>query len=663
MSSLVTHSVTQILFAVMLTGLFAASVAGALFAHSKRSSGLACGLTVLALAAGIGSAMIALAGGAAQFDPPGFAFSLRLGVDRLSAFFLFVISFVGGTVALFSGAYFGPHYSTRQLRWIWALLPAFVLSMVIVVTARTGFAFLFGWELMTLTSAALIMVEGDSPVRRHSVMLYLLMMHIGAAAVAAAFFVFLPFSQELTFAAMRSGALAMSPTMRTVVLVLALVGFGTKAGIIPVHVWLPRAHPIAPTPVSALMSGVMLKTAVYGVVRFAFDIMPPGAATLGYVVLAAGAVSGILGILYALAEHDLKRLLAYSSVENIGVIFMAIGAALVFSANHSPTWAAVALAAALMHSFNHAIFKSLLFVGAGAIGSQTHTMDINEMGGLSKRMPFTASMYLVACCSIAGLPLFSGFVGEWVAIRSFIGGGSLESTTAQMVLPVSVGALALIGALAAACFVKVYGIAFLGRPRSEAAVHATEVHPAMQVAMALLAIACVVVGIFPRLLIWTVEAAMGDIMPAANIAGQLDFLRALPMVALAILVVLLPVVLWRRMRRTTATWGCGLPALSPRMQYSATSFSKPLRTVFFAVYNPDRRTEFTPGDQPYFPAAVSYRSVRTTSYERALYRPAVDLVVNLAHRVRRLHTGNIQSYLMYIFAAIVLLLAFLRLMP
>src|ERR1039457_3284969 len=401
------------------------------------------------------------------------SFSFALSVDRLSAFFLFLVCSVSVPVILFSSSYIPRHYSGARRHWLWVILPLFLLSMVLVVTASTPFAFLFGWELMTLFSSGLILIDGDSEERRHSIFVYLLMMHAGAAAVIGAFLLFLPHAAN--FAEMRTSATAMPPSIRTAVFLLAFIGFGTKAGIAPLHLWLPRAHPIAPSPVSALMSGIMLKTAIYGLVRFAFDFLGGGPSWWGYLALLAGGVSGLLGVLYAISEHDLKRLLAYHSVENIGIIYLGLGAALVFMANHAAVWAALALTAALLHCLNHAIFKSLLFLGAGAISDATHTLDLEELGGLQKRMRLTGAVFLIACCSIVGLPLFNGFVSEWLSFRSFLAGSGLTGFSAGLVLPLAAGVLALIGGLAAACFAKVYGVGFLGPPRSGEAGRANEV--------------------------------------------------------------------------------------------------------------------------------------------------------------------------------------------
>ena len=588
-------------------------------------------------------------------------FPFVLNVDRLSAFFLLLICAVGAPVALFSVSYVESHYRGARRDLLWALLPLFVLSMIVVVTASTAFAFLFGWELMTLFSSGLILIDGDSEQRRHNTLIYLLMMHAGTAAVVASFFLFLPHAARLDFASMRGVGGQMSLGLRSAIFLLAFIGFGTKAGIIPLHLWLPRAHPMAPSPVSALMSGVMLKTAVYGFVRFGFDFLGGGPMWWGYLVLAAGAVSGVLGVLYAIAEDDLKRLLAYHSIENIGIIYLGLGAALVFLAHSAPIWAAVALTAALLHSLNHALFKSLLFLGAGAISDATHTVDIEELGGLLRRMPVTGTAFLVACCSIIGLPLFNGFISEWLTFRSFLAGANLVNTSAAVILPLMIGVLALIGGLASACFAKVYGVAFLGRPRSSEAEHAREVALPMRVAMAILAAACVAIGIVPILLLRPLSYAIQQFVPGSALPEEaISISRIMPWIAGAAVAVAIAIAALRRATRLTPTWACGLDELSPRMQYTATSFSKPLRTVFATVYRPARKIEVIPPDQPYFPTAVSYRSVRTTSFERLLYRPMVDAVVSAARQVRRLHTGNIQTYLMYMFFALVLLLLVLR---
>jgi len=588
-------------------------------------------------------------------------FPFSLAIDRLSAFFLLLVCVVAVPVTIFAVPYFDLHYAEPRRDWTWAFFSLFLLSMIVVVTAATGFAFLIGWELMTLVSAALILIEGDSEERRHNVFIYLLMMHAGAAAVATVFFLFLPYSHSLDFGALRAAGPIVSDGIRTAAFLAAFVGFGAKAGLIPLHLWLPRTHPIAPSPVSALMSGIMLKTAVYGFVRFVFDFLGGGPWWAGYAVLLVAAITGLLGILYAIAEHDLKRLLAYSSVENIGIIFLGLGTSLIFLANHAPLGAALALIAALLHAFSHALFKSLLFLGVGAISNATDSVNLNELGGLQRRMPFTGAAVLVGCCSIAGLPLFSGFVSEWLTFRGLLAGSSLIGTKAQIILPLMVGILALIGGLAAACFVKTFGVAFLGRPRSAGAEQAQEAPLGMRAGLLMLGAGCICVGILPGLLLRPLVSLAQALIPGAGVPEEtVSIARVIPWIAAIVLGAGAVAALLKRRERLVRTWACGLPDLSSRMQYTSTVFSKPIRFVFARAYRPDRNVETLPADQPYFPLSISYRSVRTTSYERALYRPFVEWIVSLAHRLRRLQTGNIQIYLLYIFLALVSLLTFLR---
>jgi hydrogenase-4 component B len=653
----------QILFNAFLASLL---LAPAMTLGSRRwtkARAFVAGFLVAALVAGAAVAAVGFwRGTAVSVELSAVApFPFALALDRLSSFFLLLICVVAVPVTVFSSSYIERHYQEARRTWFWVLLPLFVGSMVLVVTASTAFAFLFGWELMTLFSAGLILIDGDSEQRRHDLFIYLLMMHAGAAAVVAAFLLFLPGAPGLGFAAMRVAGLAMPAAMRNALFLLAFVGFGTKAGLIPLHLWLPRAHPMAPSPVSALMSGVMLKTAVYGFVRLTFDFLGGGPAWWGYLLLATGAISGVLGVLYAISEHDLKRLLAYCSVENIGIIYLGLGASLLFVAHGAPVWATLALMGALLHTLNHALFKSLLFLGAGAIGHAAHTLDIEQLGGLQGRMPVSGAAFLIACCSIVGLPLFNGFVSEWLTFRSFLAGSTLTSIPASIVLPLMAGVLALIGGLAAACFAKVYGVAFLGRPRSREAECATEIPLAMRASMLLLAACCIAIGVAPAFLLRALAVTIGPLVHFGAMPEPASWLaHTLAWVAAAVVLLLLAATVTRRAARSTATWACGLPGLDHRMQYTSTAFSKPLRKVFSQVYKPDRTVEVAPADAPYFPASISYRSVRTTSYERTLYRPAMDAIVSWAHGLRRLQTGNIQVYLLYIFLALVALLIWMR---
>ncbi len=650
-------------FDFLAGGLLAAPVFALMSARWKRARHLPAWLLLFALLSGLVAALQVLVHGSnIALDLTCFApLQFELAPDRLSAYFLFLICAVASPVVLFSASYVERHYGERRRLWLWVLLPLFLLSMVVVVAASTIFAFLFGWELMTLFSAALVMIDGCEGERRKNTFIYLLMMHVGAGAVVGAFLLFLPHSAGLDFSSLRTGAPLLTPVVRTALFLLAFVGFGTKAGLVPLHLWLPKTHPIAPSPISALMSGVMLKTAVYGFIRLTFDFLRSGPAWWGYVVLVAGALSALLGVLYAISERDLKRLLAYSSVENIGIIYMALGAAMVFNFKHAPEWAALALTAALLHSLNHALFKSLLFLGAGSVTDATHTQNMEKLGGLLRKMRVTGTAFLIACCSIVGLPLFNGFISEWLTFRSFIAGGELAGMTAAIVLPLVAGVLALVGGLAAACFAQVYGVTFLGRPRSSEALHAREVSWPMQSGMAVLAAACIIIGVAPGTVLGLIANVVQQVIPGAVTPAPVGALvQTLPWLAAFLLGAIAVFLLFRRRFRTTPTWACGLPGLDSRMQYTATSFSKPLRKVFARVYKPDRAVEILPLDQPFFPSSISYRSVRTTSFERTLYRPMLNGVVTAGKRLRRMQTGNVQVYLLYMFLALMAALIYMR---
>jgi len=585
-------------------------------------------------------------------------FAFGFAVDRLAGFFLMLICGLAAPVALFSDSY-SDHYSSPAWKWYWCVLPLFILSMALVVVASTAFAFMLGWELMTLLSAGLILIEGDSEERKRSLFIYLAMMHAGAAVVLATFLLFVPQAPTLTFAAMRTATGGFPASLRIAIFLLSFFGFGMKAGIVPLHFWLPKAHAIAPSPVSALMSAVMLKTAIYGFLRVTFDIVGAPQAWWGYLVLGIGVITAVLGILYALGEQTLKRLLAYSSIENVGLIHVALGLAMVFRAHDLPALATLALIAALFHALNHALFKGLLFLGSGAVYRSTNTLNMEELGGLLPRLSGIGISFLIGCAAIAGLPLLNGFVSEWLIFKSLLNGSALEPTPA---LPLLIGAVALTGALACACFVKLYGITFLGRPRSAAAERAIPVPGNMNLSLFVLAAACVVLGVLPGVALHPLYALAGTLLPNATPPAELAAIsHAMPLVAAAVVLV---VVVALRMRngasRRVDTWACGLPGLTPRMQYTATSFSKPLRSVFTAVYKPVRKVDIEPAGESYFPVRMSYLSVRTTSFEKTLYRPTVGFVVAAARQLRRLHTGNIQVYLLYIFLMIVSLLLLLR---
>lgn len=508
------------------------------------------------------------------------------------------------------------------------------------------------------------------------------MTHVGTAFITLAFLILFKATGSFDFAAWRLAGPSLSPALRNAAFILAFIGFGTKAGIVPLHVWLPRAHPAAPSNVSALMSGVMIKTAIYGLVRVSLEFLGPVPAWWGPAVLGFALVSSLLGVIYALMEHDLKRLLAYHSVENIGIILLGLGAALTLVSLGQRSLAALALVAGLYHLVNHAAFKGLLFLGAGSVLYSTHTKDVEKLGGLIRKMPWTASLFLVGSISISALPPFNGFVSEWLTMRSLLSMvGTGAGTGLKVSAPVAAALLGLTGALAAACFVKAFGITFLAQPRSQKAAHATEVPVAMNIGADLLALVCLVLGLFPGRVISLLDAAaaptigsgvpagtslfggLGAIPPVAAGVGSLSLspqVIAVALVALLGVSLSLPAVIGGRTRvRVDETWNCGV-TLKPRMEYTATSFSKPLRQVFRFLLRPTRHVERDEGPRPHLAAAIRYHSSVKPIFEDYLYRPFSRTIVFVSDRLRALQTGSIQTYLAYILTTLVLLLAFAR---
>jgi hydrogenase-4 component B len=469
----------------------------------------------------------------------------------------------------------------------------------------------------------------------------------------------------------------LTPGRRDAAFLLFLFGFGVKAGIVPLHIWLPEAHPVAPSNVSALLSGVIIKTGIYGLTRVLFDFLGTPPNWWGVTILTLGTISAVLGVLYALMEHDLKRLLAYHSIENIGIILMGLGAALMFLHTNHPVLATLALIAGLYHTINHAIFKALLFLGAGAVLHSTHTRDMEKMGGLIKRMPKTAFCFLIGAVAISALPPLNGFVSEWLTYQSLLQGFGTTDSLVRLMFPLGGAMLALTGALAAACFVKAFGITFLAQPRSEAAARAHEASPTMVVGMGVLTAACVFLGLFPtaflRLLEPVTQQLIGQPLPAYLVRGDgwvlgntQELGGTVSTVGIALMGICLlpiPLVLWllfgRRARtRIGPTWDCGLRGLTPQMEYTATGFSKPIRMIFKALFRPRREVQREYDYSPYFAKTLRFESHIEEAFVTRLYRPLNRGILRLSRRMRGLQAGSIQAYLIYIFITLLLLLIF-----
>lgn len=594
---------------------------------------------------------------------------LAVRYDGLSAVFLVALGITSGAASL-SVVGHPPRSRIESAGY-----PLFLGSMLLVLGARDAFSFLLAWESMALLSAVLVVGLRPTGQVLSAGYLYLAMTHLATVALLVAFGLLAASAGgQLDFLAWRAAAATLSPALRDAVFVLAFIGFGTKAGTLPLHAWLPRAHPVAPSHVSAVMSGVMIKTGIYGLLRIVVDVLGGGPDWWGVVVLAAGASSAVLGVLYALMQHDLKRLLAFHSIENIGIILLGLGAALVLAAHGERSLAALALAAALFHSLNHAVFKSLLFLGAGAVLSATGLRDLNRLGGLARAMPVTALTFGIGAAAISGLPPLNGFASEWLVFQGLLGSAAAEPVPAavRFVAAAAIGALALTSALAVACFVKATGVTFLGLPRSSAAAAAHETRRPARLALVLLAATSVGLGLGAGPVVESLVGVARTLIPGPLPAG-LPAVTSAPTtshgatyaalaVGLLLAVVGAIVVLTLRRRRALRrvdTWTCGI-APAPAFEYNATSFAKPIRLFFRRILVPEREIEVEYHPGTHFPVAIRYRSEVTLVLEDRVFRPAHELSVRLADSARRLQGGALQLYLAYTVVAVIALLLWAR---
>jgi formate hydrogenlyase subunit 3/multisubunit Na+/H+ antiporter MnhD subunit len=590
----------------------------------------------------------------------------HLRLDALSAFFLLVVALGAISASLFALGY-GQH-ETEPNR-VLPFYPAFLAAMMLVLVADDAFTFLASWEFMSLTSWAMVVSHYRVPENVRAGFIYLVMASFGTLALLLGFGLLAGPDGLYTFAQMR--AAHPSAVLAALALILALIGAGSKAGLVPLHAWLPLAHPAAPSHVSALMSGVMTKVAVYGFIRIAFDLAGTPAWWWSVVVLAVAGATTVMGVLYALMQHDLKRLLAYHTVENIGIIFIGLGLALAFKAHGMVFAAALALTAALLHVLNHSLFKSLLFFGSGAVLTATGERYMEHLGGLIHRMPKTAFVFLIGCAAISALPPLNGFVSEWLTFQAILLSPQLPSWGLKLLIPAVGALLALSAALAAACFVKAYGVTFLGRPRTSAAEAATETDAYSLTAMFVLAALCLLVGILPGLFIDALApvstALLGAhmpeqtgtqwlaIVPIASSRSSYDGL--LVFLFMFISATLAATAIHRlasdRLRRAPA-WDCGYPDLSVATQYSATSFAEPIRRVFgTTVFRAREHVDMPPpGDTR--PARLTVE-MHDLIWE-TLYAPLAAGVRAVADRLNRLQFLTIRQFLTLVFCTLVILL-------
>ncbi len=594
-------------------------------------------------------------------------------VDSLSAFFLIVVN-LGALGASVYAIGYGRHEDAPHR--VLPFYAAFLAGMNLVVLADDAFTFLLSWEVMSLASWALVLAHHRDSENVRAGYIYLVMAGFGTFCLLLAFGLLAGPEGSYAFSAIRAGA--RSPLFDALVLGLVLVGAGSKAGLVPLHVWLPLAHPAAPSHVSALMSGVMTKVAVYGFIRIVFDLVGVPTWWAGLVVLTLGGATAALGVLYALMQHDLKRLLAYHTVENIGIIFIGLGLSLAFAANNMAAGAALALTAALFHVFNHMLFKSLLFFGSGAVLVATGTRDMEHLGGLIHRMKYTSFAFLIGCAAISALPPLNGFASEWLTFQAILISPTLPQWALKFAIPTVGALLALSAALAAACFVKAFGVTFLGRPRSKAAEDAKEVERSSLAAMFAFAGLCVLVGVLPGLAIDALAPAVlslvGQAMPQQIAEPWLSvvpiaesrssynglllfvFIAASGMIAVFVIHRFAS----RAFRRSDA-WDCGYPDPSPVTQYSAGSFAQPIRRVFGTLV-------FAAREKVDMPPPGSMRPARFEVVLRdliwdGLYAPVAIGISAAADRLNALQFLSIRRYLMLVFVTLVVLLTVLAIWP
>ncbi|MBA2078413.1 hydrogenase 4 subunit B [Rhodanobacter sp. PCA2] len=591
---------------------------------------------------------------------PDLPFHVRL--DALSGFFLVLLGVAGAGISIFSAGYFRAGEGTAP-GLLCLQYHVFLASMAMVVLADDAYLFMVAWETMALSSYFLVTTQHRLPEIRRAGFLYLLMAHVGALGILLCFGVLHGGSWQMTFDAMRASTLA--PLWAGIAFLLALVGFGTKAGMVPLHVWLPEAHPAAPSPVSAMMSGLMLKTAIYGLLRVSLDLLSVGPWWWGVLALVMGLFTALYGVIFAAVQTDMKRLLAYSSIENIGLILAGIGLVLIFRTFDLRVLAALALAAVLIHAFNHALFKSLLFLATGSVMHATGERSLGKLGGLIRRMPWVAAFALIGSLAIAGLPPLNGFVSEWLLLQTFLQSPHIPHAFLDMIVPLGAAVIALAAALAGYVMVKFYGVVFLGQHRESSLATARDASRLERIGLGWLALGCVLVGAFPQVALdvagRVTQALVGATAQrgpspwwmtptAANQASYSGLWYWAGLLLVTGVTFLLVRRFYRGRSRRTAPWDCGYPWQTPRMQDSAEGFGQPIRHLFGPIFKIEREVP-RPSD-----VAPAYRIEIEDRFWVACYQPIGRLLQRVTERMAVLQGGRLSVYLLYSFLTLIFLL-------
>lgn len=618
-------------------------------------------LTVAVSLQAVGIALLGIGGAIILFGGPDIGASFRnslhpaLGIDALTGFFLATLALVGAPALAYSRGYLAGVAESRALV---ALSGLFLIALVGVVVARDPSSFLACWELMTLVPATAILIRRSDATVRRAVYVYLAVTHLGGAGVWICVLALAHYGALGNPAALAAQGAGVQP----LIIAAAIIGFGTKAGLMPLHSWLPRAHPVAPSQISALMSGVMIKVALYGLIRVLFEWAAPPPLWAGLVVLGLGLLSSLGGVLYALVQHDLKRLLAFHSIENVGIITLGLGASILFASQGDVTWASIAFAAALLHILNHAVFKALLFLAAGAFERAVGSLDLDHLGGLLRRMPWTGGAFLVGSMAIAGVPPLNGFASEWLTLQALIHVADGPSLGLGLAGALAAAGLAATAALAVFCFVKVVGLVLLGAPRRAETERATEATLSMRAAPVFLAGCCVALGAVPGLLLPSLmELAPQPRSLGAEAGLSIPGTGSLPSPWLLLAIVGLAGLLWRlrgsRRSPPVPAWACG-QRIESSLNWSSAGFTKPLRLVSEAVLRP--RREVVVLQQGGRVQGVRYHGEIPHLFDTVLYGPVERGALRAATIARRLQSGSVRAYAAYMLFLLLGLLALVR---
>jgi len=639
--------------------------------------------------------------------------NMGLATDRLSALFMFVTGSVYLPVSIFSAGYLLKHKAHYSVRYFGLLYHILFASIVFILMAADAVSFLIAWEVMSIASYLLVNIDYERPESSQAAFVMLAMSEAGTIAVVAAFVLLATAGGTLDFDTLRAAAPHVTPSVGWAVFLLSFFGFAVKAGLVPVNSWLPQAHPVAPTNVSALLSAVIVNLGIYGIIRFNLDLHPVTGSAPGLIVLAVGSLSALIGILYATVQAEMKRLLAHSTIENMGIIAAGIGAAMIFLAAGHAEIAGIALIAALYHLANHSVYKALLFVGTGAVEAGTGTRDLDRLGGIARLMPWTSAFFLIGVLAISALPPLNGFVSEWLTLQTILRSAELASTPIKVAFALSGALLALTAGLAVTCFAKVFAMGFLGMPRSDGAAHATEAPGGERTSLALLAVFCVLLGVLPTYTIPIIDRSVvslthvsataalvppffnpttqrrenlspafiadfhnlgaqvgGDVLPGRGLvvlhrggkqnpvvfAMSTSYMAAVLAIIIAVVFGLFRLSSRRRSLSRAPAWAGGLRRLTASITYTATGFSNPVRVIFEAILQPSASEDNVEAVARHFRTAIVRNHAEAHIIDRFLLDPIVEGLWRLASIARRMHVGHVNAYAMYILLTMLLVL-------